>query len=78
MSENVVEFTGITRLDLPVEKILKRAEEAGLTEIVILGYDADGDEFFSSSLADGGSVLWHLERAKHHLMRCTDDMIDPE
>jgi len=71
---NIINFTGITKLDLPVDRIIKGAVDAGLTEIVIIGYDKDGEEYFASSIADGGSVLWHLERSKKKLLEIPDDM----
>jgi hypothetical protein len=64
---NVVTFTGITKLDLPPDRILEYA--AGkLSGVVILGYTNEGDEFFASSYADGGDVLWLLERLKKQLL----------
>lgn len=69
---NVVELDLITKLDIPVERILRRASEAGLTEVVVIGFDADGGEYFASSVSDGGGVLWHLERAKLKLLRTVD------
>lgn len=78
MTADVVPFTGITRLDIPPEKILQKAIEAGLLEVVIIGYDADGDEYFASSQGSNADVLWHLERAKHSLMRMTDDLVEGE
>lgn len=78
MSENVVNFTGITRLDISVDRVLEAALKEGMSEVVITGFDADGDEYFASSQASGADVLWHLERAKHRLMTCTDDLTDPE
>lgn len=35
---------------------------------MILGYDKDGQEFFSSTYADGGVVLWLMERLKKQLL----------
>jgi hypothetical protein len=35
----------------------------------VIGKQKDGGYYFSSSLADGGDVLWLLERAKLALMR---------
>ena len=64
----VLRWKGITRHDLPVERILEGANEAGLKAIVILGYDGDGDEYFASSIADGADVLWLLERLKLQLL----------
>lgn len=76
MSAEIHEFRGITKLDLPVERLLNRALEADLTEVVILGFDKDGEEFFASSKSDGGAVLWHLHRAIHKLMTMPDDLAD--
>lgn len=65
---HVLEFTGITRLDLPVGKILKAAREAKLQAALVIGFDKDGDFYFASSKADGGEVLWLLELAKKRLL----------
>ncbi len=58
----------ITKLDLPPERILNDALEVNLESAVILGYDKDGNEYFASSIADGGTVLWLMERAKQALL----------
>lgn len=68
----VVELSVITKLDLDPDRVLKKVL-GKLTEVVIMGFDKDGDEYFASSVADGGSVLWHIERAKHKLMKIADD-----
>ena len=68
----VVEGNFITRLDIPAERILQKALEAGLETVVITGYDADGNEYFASSVADGGETLWLLERAKKQLLEVPD------
>lgn len=68
----IVEFNGITLLDLPVQRILDRASEAKLTTVVVLGYDEDGDEYFASSISDGADVIWIMERAKLKLLRVVD------
>lgn len=64
---DVVTFRGITKLDLPPDRILEDAV-GKLQGVVILGYTKDGDEFFASSYADGGNVLWLLERLKKQLL----------
>lgn len=66
---NVVELPIVTRLDIDPQRVLAGAMEAGMTEVVIIGYDSNGDEVFKSSLADGADALWHLERAKLKLLR---------
>jgi hypothetical protein len=64
----VIELNCVTRLDIPPTRILKAAKKAGLTQVIIIGVDANGMEYFASSVADGGSVLWALERAKITLL----------
>ena len=34
----------------------------------MIGYDAEGDEYFAASVADDADVVWLLERAKHKLI----------
>lgn len=66
---NVIPFTGITKLDLPPDRILESAI-GHLDGVVVLGYKKDsGEEYFASSYADGGDMLWLLERAKQALLR---------
>lgn len=64
---DVVTFTGITKLDLPPDRILEAAV-GQLESVVILGYDKEGKEYFASSLADGGDVLWLMEKLKKQLL----------
>lgn len=59
----------VTKHDIPVERVLASAADAGLTKCIVVGESADGELWFSSSVADGGSVLWDLERAKAALLR---------
>lgn len=68
MTDNVVTLRTITKLDIPAERVLKDAEAAKLTGVMVIGYDADGDEYFASSIADGGTCLWLMERMKKHLI----------
>lgn len=69
---NVVRFTGITNLDLDPNLVLQEAIDE-LDGVVILGYDKDGDEYFASSIADGGEVNWILDRAKAKLINIVDE-----
>lgn len=39
-----------------------------LEGFALCGYDKDGNEFFSSTYADGGDVLWLIERMKLALL----------
>jgi hypothetical protein len=58
----------VTTLDVNVDRILQAALDAKLSQVVIVGLDADGEFYFCSSKADGGDVLWELEKAKLKLL----------
>lgn len=68
MDDNIVEFGGITRLPSDPQRVIEHALKAELTNVVVIGFDASGDEYFRASDADGGAVLWLLERARHKLL----------
>jgi hypothetical protein len=68
----VVEFDGITTLPLDPDRVLQNAI-GHLDRVVIIGLTKDGEEYFHSSEADGGTVLWDMERAKLNLLRVADD-----
>lgn len=64
----VILFNGITKLDLPPDRVLENNIGLGHDGIIIMGYDKDGQEFFASTYADGGTVLWLMERLKLRLL----------
>lgn len=68
MTDNVIPIGGITKLDLPVDRVLQEAKEWACEGVIIIGWDTDGDLGFASSIADGGEVLWLLEKAKQALL----------
>lgn len=68
----VVNWNGITKLDLPADRILEAAL-GKLEGVVIVGYDKEGKEYFASSYADGGDTIWLLERSKLKLLRIADE-----
>lgn len=68
LNGNVVSIGGITKLDLPVDRVLEAAKTS-LEGVVLLGYDKEGKLYFASSYADGGDVLWLLEQCKLSLMQ---------
>lgn len=63
----VIDIGGVTRLDLPPDRILERSK-GQLEGVVIMGWDKEGNQYFASSYADGQEVLWLLESCKHVLM----------
>lgn len=68
MSAKIIPLGNITSLDLPTERVLDQAKGHCSDGVVILGFDDDGDFYFASSIADGGSVIWLLELAKKRLL----------
>lgn len=69
---DVVASNIVTTLPVPVQNVLQGALDAGLTDVVVCGFDADGNDFFASSNADAGVVNWYLDRAKWRLMQKCD------
>ena len=68
---NVITFNGVTKLDLPPDRILEAAV-GQLEGVIIIGYDLEGNEYFASSYADGGTTLWLLERMKKMLLETNE------
>jgi hypothetical protein len=68
----VLKFNGVTRLDLNPDGVLEEAV-GKLESAIVIGFDKDGGEYFSSSLADGAEVVWLLERLKMKLLAMPDE-----
>lgn len=65
----------MTRIDFPADAILDEAK-GELESVVILGYDKKGREYIISSIANGGTVLWLIERAKQLLFELNDEFVN--
>lgn len=63
----VVSFRGVTKLDLNPDQTLEGLK-GSLKGFVLIGYDLEDNTFFSSTYAEGGDVLWLIEKLKHMLM----------
>ena len=70
---DVVILPVVTTFDLDADRTLENLV-GKLKGFVLVGYDKDGREFFSSTYADGGDALWILERGKAALLSQVDDM----
>ncbi len=64
---NVIPLGNITKLDRDPDSVLECAK-GKLDGFVIFGWDKDGELYFSSTMADGGTVLWLMEKAKKVLL----------
>mgnify|MGYP007002395784 CR=1 FL=1 len=60
----------VTRLDLPVERVLEQAKDQ-MAHVVLMGWDNDGELYFASTFADGGEILWLMEKCREALMKAT-------
>lgn len=69
--DNVTVLQTVTTLDVPCERILTAALDSTLQGVVVMGYDAEGQIYFASSYADGGDVLWLMEKCKTLLLNAT-------
>lgn len=54
------------------DAVLHGALEEGLSDVIIIGWDKDGNRFYSSSLCDGFQALWLLELTKKKLLEVGD------
>ena len=72
MSTNLRVFPLVTDQDYDPDVMLEVAK-GRLKDVVIFGWDKDGEEYLCSNLSDGGAVLWLLERAKTKLMKIGDN-----
>lgn len=68
-NDRTVTWPGVTRLDLPPERVLGAAADACPEHVVVLGWDAEGEFYATSTFADGAELLWLLEIAKAKLLK---------
>lgn len=68
---NVIPFNGITKLDLDPDMVLEN-NKGQFKGLILIGLNEDDEEVFASTYADGGTVLWLLERMKLKLLRIVD------
>ena len=64
---NVIDLPVISTLNSDPDRILERAK-GQLENVMVLGWNKDGDFFFGSSIANGPECLWLLELARKRLM----------
>ncbi len=68
MTAEIYLYKGITKLDLPADRVCNAAAEKDLAGVLIIGHDKDGELYFASTYADGGHALWLMELAKKELL----------
>lgn len=65
--DNVVEFSGETRHEIPADKVLTAAL-GKLSTALVIGWDEEGGYYFASTTGHGGEIVWLLEVTKKALM----------
>lgn len=58
----------LTKLDLPATRILEAAIEEELESVLVVGWTKEKEIYTASSLADGGDILWLIEKFKQRLL----------
>lgn len=66
----------ITSQRVNPDRVLEACPEYGLTDVVILGFDKDGEFYFASSLAGTGDILYLFEKARHELLKMEDHIAE--
>lgn len=67
MGSNVVPFTGKTTLDIDPDGVLEGAK-GELEQVLVLGFDEDGEYYFASSTSNIGTLLRLIETFKFDLL----------
>lgn len=65
----VVTLNMVTRLDLPVERVIQGLHDHKFARIIVIGELENGEFYFASNKADGPTVLWDLEAARAKLLK---------
>lgn len=73
MMSKVIQLPVVTTHDLDPDTLLENSK-GKLKHFVLVGYDLNGNEFFSSTKSNGPEALWMLERAKHKLLKVVDEL----
>lgn len=67
---DLIKFPGVSRLNTdPALELQEAMKVEDLESVVIMGFKKDGSEYFRSSIADGGSVMWLMRLCEHKLLR---------
>lgn len=69
---NIEQFDAVTTLDIDPTAVLADAHNKGLSEVVIVGFDNDGNEYFASSASDAAASIYHMQRGIYRLNKIMD------
>jgi len=63
---DVIDFNGLTAVDLPVNDVLDGAKDK-LKTAVLVGFEDDGSLYIASTMSDIPELLMHLHCFRVHL-----------
>lgn len=69
---DVIDGRFITTHKLSPDRMMERAAEYGLEDVVIIGQKPDGEMFFAASYSDSRDIIYWLEKAKYELLKMED------
>lgn len=76
-TNKLISLNKTTTDDMDPDQVLASAYKQ-LQDVVIAGYDKEGNFYFASSVADGGTVMWLIEHLKASLMGIPTDILGSE
>jgi hypothetical protein len=68
LADNISIFPGVTPNRYDPKITLEAAARADLQDVIVIGWDGEGELFFSASNGDGPECLWLIEKAKAALL----------
>ena len=68
MTAEIITPSFNTRLDIPVERVLDAAKDAGIEMVLVLGRTKEGELYMAASTGDAPEILWLIECAKVHIL----------
>lgn len=57
----------VSYVDIPPERVLQQAADHGLTDVLVIGWDLEGELYTHTTTASGPEVNWLLDIAKQKL-----------
>lgn len=66
-NDNVVPFTGLTKVRLEPDHVLESAK-GKLQDVIVIGWDEGGEFWASSSETSCAQLLWLIEHARDFVM----------
>lgn len=67
-NDNVIRPDFITKVDIPVDTILEGAREAGLKDVVVIGWIEGEGCYLATSSGDAPEIIFLIELAKKQVL----------